>query len=97
MQRWFPLGARIGNLLFFVAVLYLALRIAPVCRPVLFCLALMPMTIHQAASASADGPTIASAFLLFAYVLHLAKRLDIMQSIFSPAARPRHTSGTCEF
>lgn len=66
--------ARIGNLLFFVGVVYVALRIAPACRPVLFCLALMPMTLHQAASASADGPTIASTFLLFAYVLRLAAR-----------------------
>jgi len=69
--------ARLGNLFFFVSVVYVALRILPVCRPVLFCLALMPMTLHQAASASADGPTIASAFLLFAYVLFLAVRPDI--------------------
>ena len=69
--------ARLGNLFFFVAIVYVALRIAPVCRPVLFCLALMPMTLHQAGSASADGPTVASAFLLFAYVLCLAARPDI--------------------
>ena len=69
--------ARLGNLCLFVVVVYVALRIAPACRPVLFCLALMPMTLHQAASASADGPTIASTFLLFAYVLFLAARPEI--------------------
>src|SRR5271157_1287610 len=65
-------SARLANLAFYLALVYLALRIVPFGRPVLFCLALMPMTLHQAASASADGATIASAFLVFAYVLYLA-------------------------
>ncbi len=64
--------ARVANLALYLALVYLALRIAPAFRSVVFCLALMPMALQQAASASADGPTIASAFLFFAYVLYLA-------------------------
>jgi uncharacterized membrane protein len=64
--------ARLANLALYLVAVYVALRIMPFGRPVLFCLALMPMTLHQAASVSADAATIASAFLLFAYVLFLA-------------------------
>jgi uncharacterized membrane protein len=65
-------SARLANLACYLALVYLALRLVPLGQPVLFCLALMPMTLHQAASASADALTIASAFLVFAYVLRLA-------------------------
>jgi hypothetical protein len=65
-------SARLANLALYLLAVYVALRILPFGRPVLFCLALMPMTLHQAASVSADAATIASAFLLFAYVLYLA-------------------------
>jgi hypothetical protein len=65
-------SARLANFALYLVAVYVALRILPFGRPVLFCLALMPMTLHQAASVSADAATIASAFLLFAYVLYLA-------------------------
>ena len=65
-------SARLANLAAYLALVYVALRIAPVGRPVFFCLALMPTAIHLAASVSADALTIASAFLLIAYVLYLA-------------------------
>jgi len=64
--------ARLANLVFYLALVYLALRIMPLGRPLLFCLALMPMALHQAASVSADALTIGSSFLLIAYVLYLA-------------------------
>jgi uncharacterized membrane protein len=57
-------GARLANLVVYLLLVYVALRILPLGRPVLFCIALMPMTLHQAASVSADALTIASAFLL---------------------------------
>jgi len=65
-------SARLANLVFYLALIYVALRILPVGRLGMFCLALMPMTLHQAASVSADSPTIASAFLFVAYVSYLA-------------------------
>lgn len=65
-------GARLANLLLYLGLTYLALRILPVGQLILFCLALMPMTLHQAASASADAPTIATSFLFIAYVTYLA-------------------------
>ena len=74
--------ARLANLALYVAAVYLALLLMPFGRPMLFCLALMPMTLHQAASVSADSPTIASAFLLFAYILYLAfdKRISLVSN-----------------
>ena len=65
-------SARLANLVVYLVLIYVALRILPLGRPVLFCIALMPMTLHQAASVSADALSIASAFLLSAYVLYLA-------------------------
>lgn len=65
-------SARLANLAFYLAAVYLALLLMPFGRPMLFCLALMPMTLHQAASVSADSATIASSFLLFACILYLA-------------------------
>ena len=43
-----------------------------VARLAVFCVALMPMTLHQAASLSADAVGIGAAFLFFAYTAHLA-------------------------
>ena len=65
-------SARLANLAIYLALIYAALRIAPMGRPVLFCLALMPMSLHQAASVSADALTIASSFLWIAYVLYIS-------------------------
>jgi uncharacterized membrane protein len=65
-------SARLANLAVYLILVYVALRVLPLGRPVLFCLALMPMSLHQAASVSADALTIASAFLFSAYVLYLA-------------------------
>ena len=65
-------AARLRNLAFYLALVYVALRIIPAGRLTLFGLALMPMTLHQAASVSADSPAFATAFLFFAYVLYLA-------------------------
>jgi uncharacterized membrane protein len=67
----FYLG-RFANLAFYLALVCLALRLLPDFQLSLLCLALMPMTLHQAASYSADALTISSAFLLTAYCLHLS-------------------------
>jgi len=62
---------RIANLLVYVFLTFLALRLLPGFRLLLFVLALVPMALHQAASLSADALTISSAFLFYAYVFHL--------------------------
>lgn len=71
-----PLGlmylSRLSNLAVYLALTFLALRLLPDFRWVLFCIALMPMTMHQAASVSADSTGFALTFLLCAYVFRLA-------------------------
>lgn len=67
----FYLG-RFVNLGVFAALVFLALRILPDLQLSMMCLALMPMTLHEAASFSADMLTLASTFLLTAYCFQLA-------------------------
>ena len=64
--------SRLANLTAYLAIVYLALRQLPGFQIPLLALALMPMAISQAASASWDGIAFATAFFLFAYILHLA-------------------------
>ena len=63
---------RFANLLFFVLMVLLAMRILPDFQLPLAILALMPMSLHQAASLSADAVTNALAFVLVAFILRLA-------------------------
>ena len=63
---------RLVNLTVFCLAIFWALRLLPDFRLLLAGLALMPMTLHQAASLSADSVTIWGAFLVSAYVLSLA-------------------------
>ncbi len=63
--------ARLANLLFYVIVIRWALMKTKALRGTMFLLALMPMSIFQACSASYDGCLIASSFLLFAYATRI--------------------------
>ena len=63
---------RLTNLLAFSLMIFTACRWLPAYSLVLLALALMPMTLHQAASLSADGMTIGTAFMLTAYIVRLA-------------------------
>jgi uncharacterized membrane protein len=63
---------RLTNLLAFSLMIFTACRWLPAYSLVILALALMPMTLHQAASLSADGMTIGTAFLLTAYIARLA-------------------------
>lgn len=60
---------RVANLLCWTMMLYAAIRITPVFQWVFMLVALMPMSIFQAASLSADTPTNALAMLLTAIIL----------------------------
>lgn len=73
-----PLGlmyvARVFNLLAWIILGYIALRVTPVCGRPLLLLLLMPMSLFQAASMSADATTNGLAVLFAAIVLRLALR-----------------------
>jgi uncharacterized membrane protein len=65
---------RIFNLIFWIICIWGTLKITPAGRHLFFLIALMPMTIFQAASLSADTPTTALAFLLIAFFLRSSLR-----------------------
>jgi uncharacterized membrane protein len=63
--------ARFANLTVYLVVVYLALRQLPDFELPLLAIALMPMALHQAASASWDAVAFSSAFFLCAYLVKL--------------------------
>ena len=63
---------RFGNLLLWLLIIFLAIRITPVFKWGFLAIALMPMTLFQAASLSADGTAISLSFLTIAIFLKLA-------------------------
>jgi uncharacterized membrane protein len=64
--------ARFANLIAYLSIVYLALRQLPGFQIPLLSLALMPMALNQAASASWDGVAFAMAFFLCSYIVRLA-------------------------
>jgi uncharacterized membrane protein len=64
-------SGRVINLILFVAMTAVAVSLLPVGRWLLLSVALLPMTLHQAASFSADAITIGLSFLYFAYCCRL--------------------------
>jgi uncharacterized membrane protein len=68
---------RFANLLAYLVVVGLALWLIPDFQLPLLCLALTPMALSQASSASWDGVAYSTAFLLCAYILKLAWDPDI--------------------
>lgn len=63
---------RLANLLIWIFLTYLAIKITPVHKWTFLLLALMPMTLIQAASISADSLTIGISFLFIAFIFKLA-------------------------
>jgi hypothetical protein len=63
---------RLGNLIFYLLMVWLAMRILPDFELSLAVIALMPMALNQGASLSADAVTMAVSFVFAAYVLRLA-------------------------
>jgi uncharacterized membrane protein len=62
-------GGRLASLLGFIALFYVAIRLMPIGRQVLFVLGLLPVTLLLAASYSADPMTISLAALAIALLL----------------------------
>ncbi|MCI8659914.1 MAG: DUF2142 domain-containing protein [Lachnospiraceae bacterium] len=69
---WLAYLGRLGNLLFFVAVTWLAMKRMPFGKEVLFGVALLPMTLHLSASFSYDVWIMAGIFYFTALCLDLA-------------------------
>jgi uncharacterized membrane protein len=63
---------RLATFSLFLVSAFVTIRILPAGGLAIACLALMPMTLHQAAAVSADGVAFSSAFLLCAYTLQIA-------------------------
>ncbi|NHM33949.1 DUF2142 domain-containing protein [Neobacillus terrae] len=63
---------RIFNLFAYVTIVYFALKIVPIKKNLFYIMALLPMSINQAATLSGDSMIISSAFLFTAYVLYMA-------------------------
>lgn len=70
LARWF-------NVIFYSLLCFFAIKFIPKLKMLLFVLALMPMTIHQVSSFSADASTFGFAFLLSAYIFRLIFSPDI--------------------
>jgi uncharacterized membrane protein len=69
---WLMYIGRLANLFVYLAFTYTALRLLPGFQVPIAALALMPMSLHQAASLSADSFTLGFSFLLIAWLLRLA-------------------------
>ena len=65
-------AGRLANLIVYVFLSAWAIRLMPGYRLLLAALALMPMSLHQAASLSVDALAISISFVLCAYILKLA-------------------------
>ena len=69
---WIFYSARIVNLLFYLLLVFLAIKTAPVLKWVFLMLGALPMSLFLAASASPDALTIGLSFIFIAYILKLA-------------------------
>lgn len=65
------LFGRLFNFIFYITVMFLAIKITPYYKNTMFLLALMPMSIYLGASLSYDALLIPATFLLFSYTLKL--------------------------
>ncbi|WP_284036341.1 DUF2142 domain-containing protein [Neobacillus sp. 114] len=65
------LSARLFNLFAYILFTYWAIKILPKLKSCLFLLALMPMTLQQAASTSGDALLFGVSFFMIAYIFRL--------------------------
>jgi uncharacterized membrane protein len=76
---WMVYLGRLFNLLMYITIVFYAIKICPVYKYGFLLFALMPMTMAQVSSLSADACTFSFSFLLIAYILNLA--LDLKSPI----------------
>lgn len=60
---------RLCNLLFYVFCIWLAIKVIPFGKLVIFACGLLPLTLHQAASLSLDAYILAICFVFFAFLV----------------------------
>ena len=65
---------RIANLAFCVLIVFAAISMLPFGRPLMALMALLPMTVAEMASVSADGVALSGALLVTAMVLNFSQR-----------------------
>jgi uncharacterized membrane protein len=69
---WLQWFGRLGGMIAFIFIVYYAIRITPIIKPVFFLAALTPMSLYQAASITYDSLSTATSFLLMALFLKYA-------------------------
>lgn len=74
-------GGRVANLLAAILLVALAIRAAPRHAPVIAAAALLPMTLYESASWSADAATIALAWLFIALLLEPPRRMWVVAMV----------------
>lgn len=83
VAKWIPAQpllmiylARLFSLFAFIALAYGAIKLTPIYKWGFALLSLMPMTLHQAASLSADAFCFGLSFFFIAFILHCALSKD---------------------
>ena len=66
---WLGWWGRIGSLLAYLAIIFIALKNTPHFKPILMVIALSPMALYQGSSVSYDALSFAFLFLLFSLVI----------------------------
>lgn len=66
---WLMWFGRIAGLIFYIAIIFIALKLMPIMKNAFMLMTLTPMTLYQAASITYDTPLIAFTFLFIALVL----------------------------
>ncbi len=77
---WLGWFGRIGSLVFYLLILYFAIRITPVFKSVFFLYGLTPMVIYQGASVTYDVLSNSLSFLLVAIFLKFALEKDAVMN-----------------
>lgn len=70
------MAGKFMNLCVYIVICYLAIKTIPRYKRTLFLLALMPMSLYQAASINYDALLISTCFALLAYVLSVLERKE---------------------
>lgn len=68
--------ARLANIISCMALLYLAIKIIPFGKNILFILSIIPIAIEGFSTLSADGMLVATSFLWIAYILKLREERE---------------------
>lgn len=69
-------GARIGNIIFSILILFLAIKIIPYGKKILILLSFLPVAAAGYASMSPDAMTISVSYLFISYILKLTNEKD---------------------